>query len=205
VHVVGLTGGIGSGKSSLARELSGLGVAVFDVDVLARRCVEPGTPGLAAIEERFGASVIGPDGTLDRASLAAIVFVDDAARRDLEAITHPCIRAEIDAEVALLREAPVPPELVVLEHPLLVESGADAWLDAVIAVEAPLASRVDRLVRQRGMTERDALARIAAQVDDEARRAVADRVVVNDGDPDDLRRAAASLLDWLLAGRGGAS
>jgi dephospho-CoA kinase len=197
VHVVGLTGGIGSGKSSLARELAALDVPVIDADELARRCVDPGTPGLGAIAQRFGARVLRSDGALDRAALAAIVFADDVARRDLEAIVHPCVREGLDAELARLRELPQPPEVVVIEHPLLVESGADAWLDSVVVVEAAIERRVERLVTERGLSEDDVRSRIAAQVDDAARRAVADHVVINDGGPEELRREAAELLALL--------
>jgi dephospho-CoA kinase len=205
VHVVGLTGGIGSGKSSLARELASLGVPVIDADGLARRCVEPGTPGLAAIERRFGAAVLNDDGTLDRSALAAVVFTDEAARRDLEAIVHPCVRASLAAELARLRALPDQPQVVVVEHPLLVESGAGEWVDSVVVVETSLERRVERLVVQRGLDEADVRARIAAQADDAARRAVADHVIANEGDPAELRRAATELLELLMAQAQGAS
>jgi dephospho-CoA kinase len=200
VHVVGLTGGIGSGKSSLAREFAALGVPVVEADMVARRCVGPGTVGLAAIVERFTSAVLLPDGSLDRPALAAIVFTDAAARRDLEAITHPCIREGIDAELARLRDAPLPPALVIVEHPLLVESGGNARVDRVVVVEAPVEQRVVRLVTGRGMDEADARARIAAQLDDVARRRVADHVVVNDGDIGTLRSEAQRLLSVLITG-----
>ncbi len=205
MHVVGLTGGIGSGKSSLARELASLGVPVIDADGLARRCVEPGTPGLAAIERRFGATVLDDDGALDRSALAAVVFTDEAARRDLEAIVHPCVRASLAAELARLRALPDQPQVVVVEHPLLVESGAGEWVDSVVVVETSLERRVERLVVQRGLDEADVRARIAAQADDATRRAVADHVIANEGDPAELRRAATELLELLLARVKGAS
>ena len=205
MHVVGLTGGIGSGKSSFARELAALGVPVIDADGLARRCVEPGTPGLAAIEGRFGAAVLSEDGTLDRAALAAVVFSDEAARRDLEAIVHPCVRTSLEAELVRLRALPDQPQVVIVEHPLLVESGAGDWVDSVVVVEASLERRVERLVVQRGLAEADVRARIAAQADDAARRAVADHVITNEGDPAELRRAATELLELLLARAKGAS
>lgn len=199
MRVVGVTGGIGSGKSSFAAELAGLGVPVVDADAVARRCVEPGTAALDAIAARFGPEVLRGDGSLDRPALAALVFADDGARRDLEAITHPCIRAGIEEELeALLTRDPHPP-VAVVEHPLLVESGAHERVDVVVVVEAPLEQRIARLTEQRGMTEADARARIAAQVDDATRRGFADHVVVNDGDVTDLRPAAQRLLAQLTA------
>jgi dephospho-CoA kinase len=203
VRVVGITGGIGSGKSTFAAELAGLGVPVVDADLVARRCVEPGSPALDAIVARFGPVVLAADGTLDRPALAALVFDDVAARRDLEAITHPCIRDGIDAELAALRERIPAPALAVVEHPLLVETGAHERVDMVVVVEASLAQRIARLTTQRGMTEHDARARIAAQADDATRRAVADHVVVNEGDPADLRGEAERLLALLTSEDGG--
>ncbi|MDA3023707.1 MAG: dephospho-CoA kinase [Actinomycetota bacterium] len=197
--VVGLTGGIGSGKSSLAAELTALGVPVVDSDEVARRCVEPGAPALAAIVDRFGTEILAPDGSLDRAALAALVFVDADARRDLEAITHPCIRAGVDADLEALRVRADRPSVAVVEHPLLVETGGHARVDVVVVVEAPTEDRIARLVRARGMTEAAARDRMAAQADDATRRAVADHVVVNDGDRDALASHAARLLAVLQA------
>jgi len=203
VLVVGLTGGIGSGKSSLAAELAALGVPVIDADVIARRCVEPGTPALEAIVERFGVAVLAADGSLDRAGLAAIVFADTRARHDLEAITHPCIRSSIDAELDALRGSPTPPPIAVVEHPLLIETDGHLRMDRVVVVEAPIAERIGRLVTQRGMSEADARSRIATQTDDETRRAVADHVVMNDGDRDALKDEAMRLVALLISEAGG--
>jgi dephospho-CoA kinase len=194
VHVVGLTGGIGSGKSSFADALRELGVPVVDADQIARRCVAVGTPGLEAVIARFGDGVLALDGSLDRAALAEIVFADASARRDLEAIIHPCIRAGIDATLTELRGRPVPPEVAVVEHPLLVETGGYARVDTVLVVEAPIEMRIARLVAARGMAESDARNRISAQADDAERRAVADIVVINDGDIEALRAQAQSIL-----------
>lgn len=204
MHVVGLTGGIGSGKSALASLLASRGVAVIDADVISRRCVEPGGPALAAIVARFGADVLRPDGTLDRAALAGIVFHDGRARADLEAITHPCIRDGIAQDLAAFEGQQEPPALVVLEHPLLVETGGHGRVDTVVVVEAPLTQRLVRLTEQRGMTEDEARARIGVQATDAARRAAADVVVVNDGDLEALRTEADRLLATLLEGTGGA-
>jgi len=202
VHVVGLTGGIGSGKSALAEMLRESGVPVIDADAIARRCVEPGTAGLASIVTRFGSDILLSDGSLDRAELARIVFSDATARRDLEEITHPCIRAEIDAQLASLRASAEPPELAFVEHPLLVETGGHVRVDSVVVIEAPVAIRVERLVTGRGMTVEEALARISAQADDTQRRAVADHVLVNDGDLAAFRSQAEQLLSLLAAGDG---
>ena len=198
--VVGLTGGIGSGKSSFAAELADLGVPVIDADVVARRCVGAGTAALDAIVARFGPAVLQGDGQLDRAALAAIVFSDASARRDLEAITHPCIRAGIDADLAALAGAATPPPVVVIEHPLLIETGSHERVDHVVVVEAPAELRVTRLVVGRGMDEGDARARISAQTDDAARRAAADRVIINDGELADLQAAARELVADLTSG-----
>jgi len=199
VRVVGLTGGIGSGKSSLAAAFGRLGCPVIDADLIARRCVVPGSPVLAAVVARFGPEVLSADGTLDRARLASIVFHDEVARRDLEAITHPCISAAIRAELGDLGSASVVPDVVVVEHPLLVETGPHDWVDLLVVVEAPEDVRIVRLVRGRGMTEQDARARIAAQTDDATRRSAADHVVVNDGDLTGLLEHARRLLGSLVA------
>jgi dephospho-CoA kinase len=197
VHVVGLTGGIGSGKSALSALLRGLGIPVIDADAVARRCTEPGTPVLADIVTRFGPGILLADGSLDRAALARIVFSDEDARRDLEAVTHPCIRAGIDAELDGLRGQDDPPQLVVVEHPLLVESGGHTRVDTVVVIEAPLTTRIERLISTRGMSEADVRSRLSVQVDDADRRAVADHVIVNDGDLESLRSEAERLVGLL--------
>ena len=197
--VVGLTGGIGSGKSAVAAELAHLGIAVIDADAVARRCVGAGTPALAAIVARFGREVLRDGGELDRARLAEIVFSDASARRDLEAITHPCIREGIDADLAALSAGAPPPAVVVIEHPLLVETGSHERVDRVVVVETPVEQRVARLVAGRGMDESDARARIAAQTDDVTRRRVADHLIVNDGDLAGLRELARGLVAQLTS------
>ncbi len=197
--VVGLTGGIGSGKSTVAALLRERGLPVVDADDVARACTAPGSPGLAAVVERFGRTVLAPDGGLDRAALAAVVFADGAALRDLEAITHPCIRAGVAARLRDLAAATPLPEVVVVEHPLLVETGGVEGVDAVVVVEAPVELRVARTVAGRGLTEADVRARIAHQTDDATRRAAADRVVMNDGDLGALERTVDELLRELRA------
>ncbi|UNX56173.1 dephospho-CoA kinase [Georgenia sp. TF02-10] len=173
---VGLSGGIGSGKSTVAAELARLGAVVVDADALAREVVAPGTAGLAAVVEAFGPGVLRPDGGLDRPALGRLVFADDAARRRLEGITHPLVAAE----AARRQAAAGPGAVVVHDVPLLVENGLAQRYDLVVVVGAPVEVRLARL-RGRGMTEEDARARIRAQADDAARRAVADVWLDNSG------------------------
>ncbi|GAB2971057.1 hypothetical protein GCM10027282_06170 [Frigoribacterium salinisoli] len=176
VFVCGLTGGIAAGKSVVSRRLAELGAAVVDADLLAREAVAPGTPGLARVVERFGPGVLREDGTLDRPALGAIVFSDGAARRDLEAITHPAVQ-ELSRRRMAEAVAEDPARVVVYDVPLLVESRGSGEFDVVVVVHAPAGERLRRLVELRGTDEADARRRIAAQADDEARLAVADHVV----------------------------
>jgi dephospho-CoA kinase len=174
---VGLTGGIGAGKSTVAGRLHELGATIIDADLVAREVVEPGTPGLAAVVEAFGTGVLRPDGTLDRAALGAIVFADEQQRQRLNRILHPLIGAR-SREL----EAGVPTDgVLVHDIPLLVESRGTAGFDLVIVVHAPEAERLRRLVDDRGMSQDDALARITAQATDDERRAVADVWIDNSG------------------------
>ena len=173
---IGLTGGIGSGKSAVAALLVQHGAVLVDADQLAREAVAPGTPGLAEVLAAFGEQVRAPDGSLDRPALAAIIFADPEARRRLDAIVHPLVRQRAAELVA----AAAPDAVVVQDVPLLVETGQAASFDMVLVVEADPETRVARLV-QRGMTEDDARARIGAQATDEQRRAVADVVIDNSG------------------------
>ena len=192
---VGLTGGIGSGKSTVSRQLADRGAVVIDYDLLAREAVEPGTPGLAAIVERFGPEVLAADGALDRPALGAVVFADESARRDLEAITHPAIR-----DLAAQRVADAPADAVVVhDHPLLVEMGMAALCDVVVVVDVPAEVQVERLVRDRGMSESDARARLAAQSSREDRLAAADVVLDNTGSLEDLRAAVDVLWTRLTS------
>lgn len=173
---IGLTGGIGSGKSTVSALLADRGAVIVDADRIAREVVEPGTPGLRAVVEEFGDRVLAADGSLDRAALAAVVFADPEARRRLDGIVHPLVRAR-----AAERAAAAPPDAVVVHDvPLLVETGQASSYDLVLVVEADAATRVARLV-QRGLTAEDARSRMAAQATDEQRRAVADVVLDNSG------------------------
>lgn len=185
---IAVTGGIGAGKSTVSSILAELGAVVIDSDRLAREVVAPGTPGLAAVASAFGPDVVRPDGELDRAALAAIVFdpVDGGeARAELESITHPLVRAEFHRlrNEAALRD---PHAVVVNDIPLLrTRAEADAF-DLVVVVVAPEEVRIVRLV-ERGLSVHEARTRIAAQIGDSERVALADIVIQNDGDPDDLR------------------
>ena len=174
---IGLTGGIGSGKSTVAALLAQRGARVVDADRIAREVVEPGSPGLAAVVAEFGDGVLTADGALDRPALAAVVFGDPAARARLDAIVHPLVRAR----AAELVEAAPPDAVVVQDVPLLVETGQAGSYDLVLVVETDLETRVARL-GERGLGAEDARARIASQATDEQRRAVADVVLRNDGD-----------------------
>ena len=174
---VGLTGGIGSGKSTVAERFRELGAVVVDADLIAREVVAAGSPGLAAVRRRFGDAVIAPDGSLDRASLGAIVFADTQARKDLEAIAHPLIQAR----TAALMGSAAPHEIVVHDVPLLAELDLAAAYHLTVVVGADDDIRVARLTGGRGFTEADARARIAAQVGDQVRRAAADVWLDNSG------------------------
>jgi dephospho-CoA kinase len=174
---IGLTGGIGAGKSTVAARLRELGALVIDADQLAREIVEPGTPGLAAIVEAFGSGVLLPGGSLDRPALGRIVFGDEDKRRTLNSITHPLIGQRTAELLAGLPSGAV----WVHDVPLLVEGHLAAAYHLVIVVWAPEEERVRRLVADRGMTEEDAWARVRAQATDEQRRAVADVWIDNSG------------------------
>jgi dephospho-CoA kinase len=183
VLLVGLTGGIGSGKSTVARMLEQRGAVVFDADVLARAVVEPGTPGHAAVIERFGANVLSPGGELDREALASIVFADPAARRDLEAIVHPEVR-RLFAEGSEAYEGTE--RIVVLSAPLLVETGMHTAFETLLVVSATPQTQIERLMRDRGMSEDAIRARIAAQAPLEAKAELADFLIDNEGTLEEL-------------------
>lgn len=185
---VGLTGGLASGKSTVAALLAGHGGVVVDADRLAREVVEPGTPGLRAVVAAFGEDVLLPDGSLDRPALGRRVFGDDAARAVLNGIVHPLVREASAARVAELPDDAV----VVHDVPLIVENGMAPQFHLVVVVAAPAGLRLRRAVA-RGLDEDTAAARIAAQADDDARHAVADVWLPNEGDEDALRDAVATV------------
>lgn len=196
--LVGLTGGIGAGKSTVSALLAEHGAVVVDADQVARDLQAPGSPVLDRMAQRFGAHVLRPDGSLDRAAVAAIVFGDSDASRvalaDLNAITHPAIQAEIEARIDAHRDTDA---IVVLDHPLLGEHPRDD-LAATIVVDVPVDVAVERLVTARGMEAADARNRIASQVTREERLAIATHVIDNSGDVEQLRTAVDELWDELV-------
>ena len=196
--IVGLTGGVGSGKSTVAALLAERGAVVIDADRIAREVVEPGQPAYQAVVERFGPGVLLPDGHLDRPALAAIVFNDDGAREALNAIVHPAVAAR---STELMSVAPAD-GVVVYDVPLLAESPGRYSFDAVVVVQADPELRVSRL-EDRGMAREDAVARMAAQATDEQRRAIADEIVTNDGTFSQLREQVEAVWERLLARRSG--
>jgi dephospho-CoA kinase len=193
VILVGLTGGIGSGKSTVSALLAERGAVIVDADVITRELQRPGQPVLAAIVERFGQGVLLPDGELDRPALAAIVFSDPDALADLNAIVHPAVGAEIARRIEGARGTDA---VVVLDIPLLAENPRKG-LAATVVVDTPVDVAVERLVRFRGMDEADARARIARQASREERAAGADRIVDNTGHVDALAAQVDDLWAWL--------
>ncbi|MGI9034071.1 MAG: dephospho-CoA kinase, partial [Acidimicrobiales bacterium] len=191
--VVGLTGAIGSGKSSVAALLAERGAVVVDSDDLAREVVEPGQAAHAAVIERFGPGVVVGDGQIDRQTLADMAFADPAARSDLEAIVHPAVAAAWARRLAALVGSA---EVVIAVVPLLVEVGWEG-ADVVVAVDCPEDMALRRLVKGRGMSEADARRRMAAQATRAERLAAADRVIVNDGTWEDLRAQVELAWEWI--------
>lgn len=194
--LVGLTGGIGSGKSTVSRMLEERGAVVFDADALAREAVAPGTAGHDAVVERFGANVLGPGGELDREALASIVFADPAARRDLEAIVHPEVRRLFAEGSEAHRDGD---RIVVFSAPLLVETGMNTAFDVLVLVSTTVQTQIERLLRGRAMSEEQVRARIAAQAPLEEKAAVADLIVDNEGSPEDLESQVDRLWNDLRA------
>lgn len=194
--LVGLTGGIASGKSTVAARLVQRGVMLIDADAIAREVVEPGTSGFAAIVERFGSDVLLPDGSIDRPALGRVVFADPEDRADLNAITHPRVAEEIASRLAALADFP---GVVVVDVPLLVETQVDRGYQAIVVVAARPAVQLQRLIRERGMPEADARARIAAQASLEERLARATHVIWNEGTLEELHVRTDEVADELLA------
>jgi dephospho-CoA kinase len=200
VIVVGLTGGIGSGKSTVSGRLVERGAILIDADAVTRELQEPGEPVFDAMVARFGEGIVGADGCLDRAAVAAMVFGDDDALRDLNAIVHPAVRERIQARLAELD--PGQDQVVVLDIPLLAEGrhGERARrypIDGVVVVDTPVEVAVARLIRHRGFTEADARARLARQASRVERVALADIVVDNSGSPEELDRQMDRVWTWI--------
>lgn len=186
---VGLTGGIGSGKTTVSDLLGAWGAVVIDADVIAREVVAPGSPGLAALAAAFGPEVIGADGGLDRERMAAIAFADPEQRARLNSIVHPLVRAR---SAELVAAAP-PGSVIVQAIPLLAETGQRGSFDLVVVVDVDPEVAVERLISSRGMSEGDARARIASQASREERLAIADVVLDNSGDRENLEAQVAEL------------
>jgi dephospho-CoA kinase len=191
---VGLTGGIGAGKSEVSRLLVEHGAVLIDADRIAREVVAPGTPGLAAVVEAFGEDVLTADGSLDRPKLGSIVFADPERLAVLNSIVHPLVGARSRE----LEGAAAPDAVVVHDVPLLTENGLAPLYDLVIVVDASPETQLDRLVRLRGMTGQDARARMAAQATREQRRRIADIVIDNDVPLDTLRKRVAEVWEDLV-------
>ncbi|WP_420033101.1 dephospho-CoA kinase [Streptomyces sp. cg28] len=191
---VGLTGGIGSGKSEVSRLLVECGALLVDADRIAREVVEPGTPGLAAVVDAFGDDILTADGTLDRPKLGSIVFADSDKLATLNAIVHPLV----GARSAELQESAGPDSVVVHDVPLLAENGLAPLYDLVVVVDASAGTQLDRLTRLRGMSEEDARARMAAQATREKRLAIADVVIDNDVSLDRLREQVDAVWADLV-------
>jgi dephospho-CoA kinase len=194
VLLVGLTGGIGSGKSTVARLLEEQGAVVLDADALARSAVEPGTPGHDLVVERFGANILAPGGDIDREALASIVFADPASRRDLEEIVHPEVRRLFAEGCERYQDTD---RIVVFSAPLLVETGMHTAFDVLLVVSASVDTQVERLMHDRGMGEDRVRARIAAQLPLEDKAAVADILIDNEGSREDLERQVARIWAHL--------
>lgn len=197
--VVGLTGGIGSGKSTVARMLGERGAVIVDADVVSREVVAPDGLVHEAVVERFGPSVVASDGTIDRSALARVVFGDEAARQDLNQIVHPAV-TEVMLERVAAAGAADPDAVVVLEIPLLAEGGQDRYpVDGVIVVDVPVEVAIARLVAGRGFSAEAARARAAAQATREDRRAIADLVLDNSADLEHLRWEVDRAWSWIRA------
>ena len=199
MHLIGLTGGIATGKSTVAAELARHGATVIDADALAREVVEPGQAALDEIAARFGGEVISPDGRLDRAGLASIVFADPEARRDLERITHPRVRDLMQRRIAAALAADA--DLIVAEVPLLFETQSEGLYEGVMVVYAPAAVQLERLIARDGMDEAAARQRLWAQIPIDEKRARATWVIDNGGSVDVTREQVTRWWDALLAGQ----
>ncbi len=196
--LIGLTGGIASGKSTVARMLHAQGAVVVDADLLAREVVDPGTPALRSIREQFGDAVIHADGSLDRAQLGTIVFGDEGARMQLNAIVHPAVR-ELATKRFAEAAAADPEAIIVYDVPLLAESETPAQFDVIVLADAPADTRQTRLVELRGLSPEEAARRVNAQASDDARRAIADVIIDTAGSLDHTASEVERLWTRLTA------
>ena len=194
--LVGLTGGIGSGKSTVALMLEARGAVVFDADEMAHDAIAPGTAGHDAVAERFGAHILAPGGDIDREALGAVVFVDLAARRDLEAIVHPEVFRLLNRGMESYRDTN---RIVVFDAPLIIETGFHTSCDVVVVVSAPAEKQVARMAADRGMSGVEVRRRIAAQLPTEEKAAVADVLLDNDGTVEELEAQVDRLWSGLEA------
>ena len=195
-----MTGGIASGKSTVARKLVERGAVLIDADEIARQVVEPGTPAWGKIVEHFGREILLSDGRIDRTSLAAVVFNDRTKLALLNEITHPEVMRRIADRMEELKDGD---DVVIVDVPLLAEVGADEMFESVVVVVAPETEQIERLRASRGMSEEEALARIASQFSAQQRTAIADWVITNDGSLEQLEREVDRLWNFLQAKRGG--
>jgi dephospho-CoA kinase len=194
MRIIGLTGGIASGKTTVANLLAAHGGAIIDADVAAREVVSPGEPALAEIAEAFGPAVLAPDGRLNRPALAGIVFNDEAARQKLNSIVHPRVRERMFAQLDALRRQPEPPRFAVLVVPLLLESGHDWGIDQIWVVAVPEDVQLERLMLRDRLDAGAAQARIRAQMPLSEKLKRADRVISNTGDLAEVEKAVVELL-----------
>jgi len=197
---VGLTGNVASGKSSVGRLFESWGARLIDADRIVHELQRPGTPVVAAMVARFGAGILAGDGTLDRAGMRRLVTADPAARRDLEAIVHPAVRARRDQLMTTARQAGVP--VVVQDIPLLFETMDPAGFDAVVLVDAPASTRRDRLIRDRGLSLEEADRLMATQMPSDAKRSRSQFVIDNDGDRATLEARTRAVWEALLTTAG---
>lgn len=194
--LVGLTGGIGSGKTTVAGLLAARGAVVVDADELAREALEPGSRTFKHVSDLFGREVLTTDGRIDRAALANVVFSDEEKRRALESITHPEVFRLLAEAVEKLRDTD---SIVVFDAPLIIETGFHQAVDVLVVITAPVEQRIERVRRDRGMTEAEAAVRIAAQAEPEARNAAADFLILNDGGLEELEARVDELWAELEA------
>lgn len=198
MQVVGITGGIGTGKSTVAAMFESLGAARIDADDLARAAVSPGQPAYQQVVARFGQRFVRSDGTLDRSALAEVVFSDPAARRDLEGIIHPYVIQVIQERIAALRHSPTPPPLLVIEIPLLYEAGLEWLVDKTVVVSSEQQRQQERLMTRTGMTLEQARLRILAQMPLQEKERRADYVIRTDGSLEEVRQQVCRVWDDLV-------